>query len=292
MLYYYRQFDLRDSHSCQNCGETCTNILIDLNIHVGAACEAKCIEINPCQSELMAVGCNDPFVRLYDRRMLAKHCTSEIGLIHCTTKSCPKDTASLPRNTVKYFTPGHLPGISRRTKRRSVVATYLTFGPAGRELLVNLGGEQLYLFDIRLHHSPLHYTPSSFSSDPPGSSTRNGIIHSDTPAVPKVPAKPAEACVIPPAAKAGLNGSTNGYTLTKKVGTCRGHQGSSGTSWRNGETYQLPTAAQHLKGRANEEFERKNYWAAINLYNEALIVAPEAAVLYANRAAAYLKRGW
>ena len=245
-------------------------------------CEAKCIEVNPCQSELLAVGCNDPFVRLYDRRMLAKHCTSELGVIHCTSMSCPKETATLPSGTVSYFTPGHLPGSSRRAKRRSVVATYLTFGSHGHELLVNLGGEQLYLFDIRNQNSPLRYSTSSFTSEAP-STSRNGIIHTDV-----LSEKLAEAKALP--TKTGLNGSTNGYTVPKV--TRKEYQVTSGPSKKTEDSYELPAKAAELKEKANEEFEKKNYWAAINLYNQALIVAPDSAVLHANRAAAYLKRGW
>ena len=32
---------------------------------------------------------------------------------------------------------------------REFSATYVTFGPNGTDLLVNLGSEQIYLFDIR-----------------------------------------------------------------------------------------------------------------------------------------------
>lgn len=45
---------------------------------------------------------------------------------------------------------GHLPQKQDhyREKFRSLVSTYLTFSPDGNDLLVNLGGEQIYLFDI------------------------------------------------------------------------------------------------------------------------------------------------
>ena len=47
------------------------NVLINLNAHMGPHAEAKCISINPVRPELIAVGANDPFVRVYDRRMLS-----------------------------------------------------------------------------------------------------------------------------------------------------------------------------------------------------------------------------
>jgi len=37
---------------------------------MGVGAEAKCLAINPTRPELLAVGANDPYVRLYDRRMI------------------------------------------------------------------------------------------------------------------------------------------------------------------------------------------------------------------------------
>ena len=54
----------------------------------------------------------------------------------------------------------------------------------------------------------------------------------------------------------------------------------------------LPPAADVLKTQANAVFEKKNYNQAILLYNQALSIAPDSAVLYGNRAAAYMKREW
>lgn len=48
-----------------------SNILINLNAHMGDHAEAKCIAVNSLRPELIAVGANDPYVRVYDRRMLA-----------------------------------------------------------------------------------------------------------------------------------------------------------------------------------------------------------------------------
>ena len=33
--------------------------------------EAKCLAINPVRPEMLAVGANDPYVRVFDRRMLS-----------------------------------------------------------------------------------------------------------------------------------------------------------------------------------------------------------------------------
>lgn len=39
-------------------------------------------------------------------------------------------------------------------KYRSLAATYVTFGANGVDLLVNLGGEQIYLFDTSKKRKP------------------------------------------------------------------------------------------------------------------------------------------
>ncbi len=48
------------------------------------------------------------------------------------------------------YTPGHLPSrIAEYQKRMKTLSiTFLAFNQDGNELLVNLGGEQLYLFDL------------------------------------------------------------------------------------------------------------------------------------------------
>ena len=48
------------------------------------------------------------------------------------------------------MSPGHIPQKKDdyRKKLRALAATYVTFSPDGTELLVNLGGEQIYLFDV------------------------------------------------------------------------------------------------------------------------------------------------
>jgi WD and tetratricopeptide repeat-containing protein 1 len=52
--------------------------------------------------------------------------------------------------SVSYFPLGHLPQKQDHYKEkfRSLVSTYVTFSPDGCDLLANLGGEQIYLFDI------------------------------------------------------------------------------------------------------------------------------------------------
>lgn len=41
-------------------------------LEVGEEAEAKCVSVSPTRPELLAVGANDPFLRLFDRRMLRR----------------------------------------------------------------------------------------------------------------------------------------------------------------------------------------------------------------------------
>lgn len=53
---------MREPHECP----TQSKVLIDLSFKS----EIKCITVNPTQSHYIAIGANDCFVRLYDRRMI------------------------------------------------------------------------------------------------------------------------------------------------------------------------------------------------------------------------------
>lgn len=49
---------------------------------------------------------------------------------------------------VQYYTPGHLARDNGLENSFKLAATYIAFNAAGSEMLVNLGGEQIYLFDV------------------------------------------------------------------------------------------------------------------------------------------------
>lgn len=67
ICHFCRQTDLRLPHTCDT---EAKNVIISLKNHQGALAEGKCIAINPLRTEMLAVGANDPYVRLYDRRMI------------------------------------------------------------------------------------------------------------------------------------------------------------------------------------------------------------------------------
>lgn len=62
------QYDVRAPHTCKT--DEPNTVLINLINHMGRYAEAKCIAINPKKPELLAIGANDAYIRMYDRRMI------------------------------------------------------------------------------------------------------------------------------------------------------------------------------------------------------------------------------
>ncbi|CAG9822682.1 unnamed protein product [Phaedon cochleariae] len=147
------QFDLREPHECSL---TNKKVLIDLSHNFG---EVKCITVNPTKPYYLAVGANDCYIRLYDRRML-KTCT--IGAGHRaerthlflprfqppTKEQTPEDKDLIDPNCCQYYAPGHLAVENATTTSFKLAATNVAFDATGAEMLVNMGGEQIYLFDV------------------------------------------------------------------------------------------------------------------------------------------------
>lgn len=118
------QFDTRQQHVCNPTKPN--NILIDLDT-INECLAAKCIAANPLRSEMLAVGSNDIYNRLFDRRYLKPGAWSS-----CTA----------------YFTPGHLPKTNNRSNHiQSYGTTYLAFNRDGSELLASVHAEQIYLYN-------------------------------------------------------------------------------------------------------------------------------------------------
>lgn len=67
MFFNRRQFDIREPHKCTRDEKVC---LVDLQNHIGASAEAKCVAVNPRRPEQLAVGASDSYARIYDRRMI------------------------------------------------------------------------------------------------------------------------------------------------------------------------------------------------------------------------------
>ncbi|XP_017881841.1 WD and tetratricopeptide repeats protein 1-like isoform X2 [Ceratina calcarata] len=233
------QYDIRTPHSCKD--DSYNSVLVNLVNHAGRYAEGKCISVNPKRPELIAVGANDAYIRMYDRRMikLSPHRQWTRG----STFRFPGGgdaEENVPLACAQYFIAGHLHSRQRDTNR-SLTTTYLTFSADGNELLVNMGGEQIYLFDV---NNP----------------------------------KNMKTCF--------------GYSSNMYLGDLCTDKNEDVTTLIKKNVKNLPPHVEELKRQADESFEQHKYSLAINLYNKAISYCPTASALFANRAAAYMKRTW
>lgn len=151
LLPSFRQLDTREPHSCLDDG--CRNVLIDLKLTCGAtpsSTQCKCISINPTRPEQIAVGAMDPYVRIYDTRVCSLR------------KSAKQEVQYGDPSCLAHFAPGHISNPHSRKSRKpynnnTLATTYLSFSPDGRELLVNLSGEHVYLYDAVHYQEALRY---------------------------------------------------------------------------------------------------------------------------------------
>lgn len=168
------QHDLRTPHTCRSDEAI---VLINLRNHINDIPEVKCIALNPHRPEQIAIGANDCYARVYDRRMLSLmklHATGE------TPKPSELDGDNIPRDgCVQYYCPGHL---SRNKEQVFLVfqqkaITYLTFSPDGTELLVNMGSEQIYRYELNRPREPMFLQLPKFTepvNGTNGTTVKNG----------------------------------------------------------------------------------------------------------------------
>lgn len=244
---------------------TDTSVLINLMSILGRGGEAKCLSINPRRPELIAVGANDPFVRVYDRRKIKaqlidfpinpsgqrrlwdrrNHLAQSGKCVDGNLEEC-----------AQYYVAGHLPQKEQdfKWRLRPLAATYVTFSPDGTELLANLGGEQIYLFDV-FNAKPmlvnsfffqqfLENSPCDIETDDVSSTS---CFHQDP-----------LLC-------------RNGFS-SHKIG-------------------EMSPQVEALKSAANQEYESQRFSVAISIYNDAIKQCLHP-ILLGNRAAAYIKRKW
>jgi len=261
------QWDIREKWQG---GES--NVLINLGRQLGKA-EVKCIAVNPMRTELLAIGANDPYIRLYDRRKLTlsklnkgdfQEFQNVYGRWRRRRSSLPKvapTEGEPPAEAVKYFVPGHLPAMESKYKSilRPLACTYLEFGSRGNELVANMGGEHIYYYDKF----------SLFSNAP-----RSSLM--DTLAVIKCCDNDVDG---------GNRSPCNGDH-------CYGYPGvSSSNDGPPPLSPPLLTAdVEAIKLSANAAFGRLDYTEAINLYNRALALQGPHPLLYGNRAITLMKR--
>jgi len=244
--------------------------LIDLNSHCARA-EVKCVAVNPLRDEMLAVGSNDQFIRLYDRRKLSLKKIDSVSQSRSYRSIGPSDCDTTPPDAVKYLVPGHLADLdttrsSIKSYFRPLTTTYLNFSCKGTELVANMGGDHVYYFD----------RDSLF-----GSNCRPTVMET----LNKVESSSIES-------SSSSEANTSSKSDPSSQDPVPGTSSSSGKLINGGLSSHMTDLSQevdHIKLRANSEFERGNYTQALQYYNTALVKESHA-ILYGNRAAALMKR--
>ncbi|XP_053183465.1 WD and tetratricopeptide repeats protein 1 isoform X1 [Scomber japonicus] len=247
-----RQYDLRENSKR-------SDVLIDLTEFCGQLVEAKCLAVNPRDNNYLAVGANGPFVRLYDIRMIHNYRKSMSQSTSAAVHTFCERQKPIPDGAGQYYVAGHLPVKlpDYNNRLRVLVATYVTFSPDGTELLVNMGGEQVYLFDLTFKQRPYTFLLPKKCQSSTGD-VQNGKT---------------------------TNGVSNGIHLpTNHIRFAESKMRSSST--------ELPPNLEKIKQQANDAFARQQWTQAIQLYSLGIHQASCNAMLYGNRAAAYMKRKW
>lgn len=267
-----RQYDLREPHHCQpGQGVDCRNVVIDTH-HTAIDSQCKCIDANPIRTEMIAVGCMDPFVRVYDRRVFTR-----------TTAATKRGMTSQP-SCVAYVAPGHL---SEQPVSGNLAVTYVSFSCDGAELVVNMSEENVYLYNVLKWDDPIRY-------DLPSGATQDSIV---------APPTRRHPIVVKCAPKNTHSSQQHQHSMDErtsvKVGDGEelaeedyGDDDSHQPEGRGRNGTRGPPMVEALKKEGNDFFRSKMYFEAVQRYSEAILASPSSSVLYANRAAAYLARKW
>ena len=265
-LTLHRQIDIREPHSCHG-DRACRNVLIDLKLTCGASTsstQCKCIDINPVRHEQIAVGALDAYVRLYDARILSlKRSSQEVS--HQADPGC-----------LAHFAPGHISNPRTKKVRRAfnnLATTFVAFSPDGKELLVNLSGEHVYLYDTTLFREALRYTfDKSDSSSIPKLQSRSDIH------VPMIPHS--------------SNAARFSVHRLLTIPFCQSSPHQSNLSAASIEESEVSDEVKELKEAGNVLYKEGRLSAAIHKYSDAILLCPVWHILYSNRATALYGRKW
>ena len=146
----------------------------------------------------------------------------------------------------------------RPRKPKQYSTTYISFSPNGKELLQYSSGEHIFLYDMDEKRKPLLFESHGDCA------MQNKNEHKEKDSNDKT--------------------TDSTYEMRKKI--------SLDNKFYQNELYSQPSQASQLKQKGNDCFSKDNFFQAIAYYNEALKVSPQTSVLYANRAAALLRRKW
>jgi len=135
---------MRIGHECPT--DKSKTTLVTIYDDLGKKIKTKCLDINQLRTEQLAVGACDPYVRLYDRRMIQS--LSSFDVKH-PSKYVSLYGGNNVNNALQYFVPGDIHSNSNEPKQQlKNVISYLTFSPDGQELLVNYSCDYVYLYNL------------------------------------------------------------------------------------------------------------------------------------------------
>lgn len=263
-----RVIDLREAHTC-GATSVCNNICINLNgeniSNGNQLAEAKCLDICPT-NPYIAVGSSDQFVRLFDIRKL-RLCSENFLYTFGACRS--NEPAAI------YCVPGHIShhkGENQGSTKgrmglnmfRSINSTFVTFNKTGTELLVNLGSEQIYLFDLDNYKHSFRYSLPQ---------TRYEFVRNLSRNERKV-------------------NSSQGDTKNQEP---PGSAASQSVCKNNSKKYSQKIQSEWLalKEKANAYFHEDRYMEAIACYSRLIqLTSYNSHIIFANRALALMKRKW
>jgi WD and tetratricopeptide repeat-containing protein 1 len=120
-----RQFDTRDPRSL---GERAHNVLVNIGAGSGGF---KSLALSPAAPHLLAFGCGDQWVRVFDRRMLSPGRHQAVAAAHHRHPRC-----------MMRLAPWHLARV------RDVHITYVEWSADGQQLLASYNPEYVHIFDF------------------------------------------------------------------------------------------------------------------------------------------------
>ncbi|CAH8585123.1 unnamed protein product [Schistosoma turkestanicum] len=266
-----RQFDLRDPDQA-SVNKPC-NVLVNLRFQDNVFAEAKCIAVNPLKPELVAIGGNEPFVRMFDRRKLTlSTCDSatpqeriQVASRRTATNTPSSLLPSFPYGAAKYFVPSHLPGkiLTDGLDYRTFSVTSVSFSSDGEELLANIGRDNIYLFHLASQNEPFQ-CQSSFKS------TR--LLYNLSPSQ---PGDRFRSFHIPT------------WFCPSTMECSDSHSGLTYDCRCNSSM-----AFDYATVLASRLIEAKAYAVAVHKYNQLIQQYPFCPQLYTGRATALIKRNW
>ncbi|CAH8661516.1 WD and tetratricopeptide repeat protein, variant 2 [Schistosoma haematobium] len=266
-----RQFDLRDPDQT-SVNKPC-NVLVNLRFQDNVFAEAKCIAVNPLKSELVAIGGNEPFVRMFDRRKLTLSTYDSVTpqeRIQATSRRTPinipsSSLPSFPYGAAKYFVPSHLPGkiLTDGLDNQTFSVTSVSFSSDGEELLANVGRDNIYLFHLASQNEPFQ-CQSSFKS--------TKLLYSLSATQPR------------------------DRFCSFRIPTCFRPSNMGYYDSYSGSTYDYrcnpSMASDYSVVLASRLIEAKAYAVAVHKYNKLIPQYPFCPQLYTGRATALIKRNW